>query len=249
MSASVRRLEIQDVSVARGRSTVLSDVSLVAPRGVTVVAGPNGSGKSTLLRAIATLHPFEGIIELVDDEGSVRSGDELRNQLGFAGPAAMYPSHLSVEEAVTYASWLQRVGRRDRPRLVTEALELLAVDQLKHRKLGSLSTGERRRAELAASIVHRPALLVLDEPTSGIDPEHRAAFRATLTALATERVVIMSSHLPEELELLADAVVVLAHGGVAFHGPTVEFLSLASVVADHELPGEAALRAVVSARP
>ena len=123
-----------------------------------------------------------------------------------------------MTEAIEYAAWLKGLSTSERHRATADVVEALDLGGWAGRRLRELSGGTRRRAHLAQALVHRPDVLLLDEPTNGIDAEHRVEFRALLRRASVARLVLLSTHLTEDVELLADRVLVLSCGRVVYDG-------------------------------
>jgi ABC-2 type transport system ATP-binding protein len=236
-------VEVRDLTAGYGGPPVIENVSFALDQGVVVLAGPNGAGKTTLLRVLATLLPFTGSVSLAGcDLSTPRGRRRARAQLGFLPQEAAFPDDFTVAEAVAYAAWLQRVPAAERAAATAAAINAVGLDDRADEALRKLSTGLRRRAFLAQAVVHRPPLLLLDEPTAGVDTEHRAEFRRLVRRLGEERLVVLTTHLTEEIEFLADRLLVIGRGRVRFDGTPAELEALASGAADDERPVEAALR-------
>jgi ABC-2 type transport system ATP-binding protein len=161
--------------------------------------------------------------DLASPGGAARA----RRELGFLPQDPEPLAHLRVDEAIVYAAWLKGVPRRERAARVDEMLEALDLTAVSSSRLRTLSGGTRQRAHLAQAMVHRPRVLLLDEPSTGVDAEHRVDLRATLRRLALGRLVVMSTHLTEDIELLADRVLALESGRVRFDGTPAELADLA----------------------
>jgi ABC-2 type transport system ATP-binding protein len=232
-------LDVRDLTVRIGGRTVLDDVSWRVGQGVVALVGPNGSGKTTLLSVLATLRPARsGSVHLCGhDLRTVAGAAAARARLGYLPQEPTALGHLTVAEAVEYAAWLKRVPRRRRADLVTAALVDLDLVERAHDRMGRLSGGTRQRAHIAQAVVHRPDVLLLDEPSTAVDAEHRVDLRHTLRRLAAGRLVVLSTHLTEDVELLADRVCALAGGRLAFDGTPDELVALGA--ADAERTGAA----------
>lgn len=237
-------ISLDGVSASSGRHTVLDDLSLRIGPGVTVLAGPNGAGKSTLLSVVATLLRFRRGRVAVDghDLGTVAGRADARRVLGFLPQDPAFPLHWTVGEALTYAAWLHRVPAAGRAAAVDRVAREVGVAGRSTDRLRSLSGGTRRRVMLAQTLVHQPAYLLLDEPTVGVDAEHRVEFRRTIRSIASDRVVVLSSHLTEDIELLADRVIVLDDGSVRFDGPPSAIAAFGTGAGDDERAIELGLR-------
>jgi ABC-2 type transport system ATP-binding protein len=241
--ASPPVVSLSGVGFAYGRRTVLRDVSFDVTAGVTALVGPNGSGKSTLLAILATLlRPSAGLITY---EGSLISGRagrrRARSMLGHVPQRADFPDTFTVAEAVTYAAWLHRVPKNDTRDAVLHAMEVVGLSASAGLPLRQASGGTLQRVFIAQAVVHRPRLLILDEATVGVDAEQRVALRELLSELAVDRAVLLSTHLTEDLELLADRVLALGAGSVTFDGSAAELVERFGVT------GEAGVRPVESA--
>ncbi len=212
--------------VKRYRSTtVLDRVDLSAGAGITGLLGPNGAGKTTLLRTVATvLRPGEGRIRvfgLDPNDGIERR--EIRRRLGYQPQEPGFFQNFTVVAFLDYVAILKElVGRDQRRREVRRVLELVDLEAVAHRKIRKLSGGMRRRVALAQALLGRPRLLVLDEPTAGLDPEQRFRFRELVSQVATEHTVLLSTHQTDDVAAVCDRVVVLHQGRVRFTGTPAE---------------------------
>lgn len=218
---------IQGLCQRYGRREVLHDVDLeLWGAGVTGLVGPNGAGKSTLLATVCTLKkPAAGRVTVLGEDVSTRAGKgAIRRQLGYLPQSFGYVPSFTVAEFVAYAAWLKSVPASSTAAYTHEAIEVVGLEKEANKKLGQLSGGMLRRAGIAAAIVHRPRLLVLDEPTAGLDPEQRLSFRRLLLQLGERSHVILSTHLIEDVELTCGQVCVLRDGHVLFMGTPTQLV-------------------------
>lgn len=239
-------LRFEDVGLDLGGRRVVDGVSVSALSGLLVIAGPNGAGKTTFLKLAATLlRPTRGTVRVCGyDTARSRDVHAARRRIGYLPQEMSFPGGFTGAEAVLYSAWLERVPVGDRETAVASALRSFGADHLADRKLKAMSTGERQRVFLAQATVHRPQLLLLDEPTAAVDPEHRLLIRTLLRSWSTTALVVIATHLVEEVELLGDQCLVLVDGAIKFYGSPAELVSLGQrqshSSADH--PIEAALR-------
>lgn len=212
---------VEGLTVARARRTVVHDVSFEVGAGTTVLVGPNGAGKSTTMAVLATLlAPRRGRVRLAGYDISTAGGRRAaRARFGFLAQDASFPDRWSVVDAVTYAAWVHRVASPRRAEAVGACLRRLGLESFRDESLRRLSGGTRQRVMLAQALVHDPPVLLLDEPTVGLDAEHRVALRRTVRDLAVDRAVLLTTHVTEDVEMLADRVVAMSAGRVTFDGP------------------------------
>ncbi|MFJ6936683.1 ATP-binding cassette domain-containing protein [Streptomyces sp. NPDC101132] len=225
-------LRIHGLVVAYGSRTVLDIPALSLGTGITALTGANGSGKTTLLKTLALLiRPTTGTVELEQDGGAPGPRTALRRHraaVGFLPQAPEFPGHFTVRDAVTYSAWLRGIPRARRAEAVHRVVEDLNLTAAATTPLRALSGGNRQRAHIAQALVHDPSVVLLDEPTTGIDIEHRIALREHLARAGQTRCIVMSTHHTEDVELLADRVVSLRDGQVVFDGTPEQLMARAS---------------------
>ncbi|MBZ9598095.1 ATP-binding cassette domain-containing protein [Streptomyces yangpuensis] len=226
-----RGLDVRDLVVRYRARTALDIPRLSFRPGITALTGSNGSGKTTLLKVCALLlRPAAGSVSLgnrgpdPDKRANLR---RHREAIGYLPQAPDFPGHFTVHEAVTYAAWLRSVPRARRAETVRRVIDDLNLTEVTEARLRSLSGGNRQRAHIAQAVVHEPAVLLLDEPTTGIDVEHRMELRTYLARLGRTRCVVLSTHHTEDIELLADRVVSLREGRIVFDGTPAELTARA----------------------
>ncbi len=215
------------------------------PGGATVILGPNGAGKTTLLSLGATaLQPSRGTIQLGEHDAG-RRGDRvaIRRSVGWMPQHVRAIPGLTAREQVAYAGWLKGMSRADAWQQAPAALDKVGLADEADRRTAQLSGGQQRRVGLAQLLVHQARLLLLDEPTAGLDPGQRARFRETVRDLVRDVPVVVSTHQVDDLTDLFDTVVVLDHGQIRFQGSVGAFMSLAPVASTY--PAEAAYATLV----
>ena len=199
-------LVFEHVGYAYARRPALVDVSFRIGPGITGLLGVNGAGKSTALRlAVGELRPGSGTVEIT--AGAGRSA-----LVGYCPQAVSLPRQLRVAEFLDYLAWLRKVPRRSRRTAVAQTLDWADLTDRRNDRLGSLSGGMLRRLTIAQAVMGEPGLLLLDEPTTGLDPEQRARIRALLARLPSEAAVLISSQIVEDIAALAATTLVLHEG-------------------------------------
>lgn len=233
-----------------GSTVALGGVDLALGRGVTGLLGPNGAGKTTLLSILATVaSPDAGrcsVLGFDPSDGAERV--EIRRRLGYLPQDIGYHRQFKVAEFLDYVAILKEIV--DRPLRRAEVARVLAATDLESvagRRMRALSGGMRRRVGIAQALLGRPELLVLDEPTAGLDPEQRLRFRELLSELPGRPVVVLSTHQADDVAAICSEVVVLLGGQVRFAGTPEELAALGEgrvwVAADRSTDAELSWRA------
>jgi ABC-type multidrug transport system ATPase subunit len=199
-------------------------VTLEAGPGVFGLLGPNGAGKTSLLRMMATvLPPTSGTLRLLGrDPGGYGPRREIRRRLGYLPQTLGYYPGFTVTDFVEYFALLKDMPPRQVPLAVAAAIEQVGLGDRARAKLRTLSGGMLRRAGIAQAIVNEPGLLLLDEPTAGLDPEQRVAFRDLLRDLGQRATVVVSTHLVEDVAAACTEVALMDAGKIVFHGTPAE---------------------------
>ena len=208
----------------KGNVWGLRDFSLELGSGVLALVGPNGAGKSTLMRILATItKPTEGRIYW-NDTDIARSPDELRSVLGYLPQEfGIYPN-LNAVEFLEYMAALKGLDGRTARMRIRELLGLVNLFDVRKRRLGGFSSGMKQRVGIAQALLNDPQLLIVDEPTVGLDPEERIRFRNLLSDLAGERIVIFSTHIVSDVEAMATEIVIINRGRLLNQGTPEKLL-------------------------
>lgn len=225
------------LGVRIGRTQILDDINLDLPAGVHGLLGPNGAGKTTLIRVLAsTLRHDAGTVEVLG-RSYERTPDIrwVRERLGYLPQAAAFHRGFTAREYVEYIGWLRRMPASDIPLAADRALSRVDLIERADTKLRKLSGGMQRRAGLAQAIVNDPQILLLDEPTAGLDPEQRVQFRALLRELGADACVVISTHLVEDVAHACDTVTIVDGGRIVDRSTPV---ALATLGADADQPGD-----------
>ena len=208
-----------------GSLTAVDRLSFDVPNGVVCgFLGPNGAGKSTTIRMIAGLFPPDAGSLFVGGVDATRDPLGVRRQVGYLPESnALYPE-LRIEEYLRFRGRLAGLGSNELSRGVDRAVDACGLGDVRRRLIGSLSRGFRQRTGLAAAMIADPPLLVLDEPTVGLDPVQQVAFRQLLGELAGNRTVLLSSHLLSEVQTTCTWLVMISGGRLLASGPRDEVL-------------------------
>ena len=224
-------VRVTDLTKSFGRTPALAGVTFSAGTGVTGLLGPNGAGKTTLLRILATvLAPDGGSVQLLG--GNPQDADDrlaIRRRLGYLPQEPGFHRGFTVFEFVDYVAILKELtDRRARHDEVRRVIDLVGLADVADRKIRALSGGMKRRVGVAQAVLGEPDLVVLDEPTAGLDPEQRLRFRDLVSRIGEGRTVLLSTHQTEDVAALCPHVVVVDGGRVVFDGTPRELTRTAT---------------------
>lgn len=218
-------LSIESVSKKYARSQWgLRNLQLELRPGVLGLLGPNGAGKSTLMRILATVtRATEGRV-LWNEIDIAKSPDPLRSVLGYLPQDfGVYP-HLTAVEFLEYLAAAKGLDARTARQRIDDLLDVVNLAEARNRPLGRFSGGMKQRVGIAQALLNDPGLLIVDEPTAGLDPEERVRFRNLLSELSGERIVILSTHIVSDIEAVATDIAVLNSGLLLAHAAPEEML-------------------------
>ena len=219
---------IRDLTkVYRGGVRAANGINLTIPTGMFGLLGPNGAGKTTLMRMLAgILRPTVGSIQVGGYDGTTEAGRrQIKKTLGYLPQElGMYPD-LSAREFLDYVGILKGMDdRKRRQQRVEELLRMVALSEVAGRKLKTFSGGMKRRVGIAQALLNDPRLLIVDEPTAGLDPEERIRFRNLLSELGGDRIVLLSTHIVEDIAQTCQNLAVMKAGRAIFQGTVTEML-------------------------
>ncbi|MCM1099948.1 MAG: ABC transporter ATP-binding protein [Clostridium sp.] len=219
-------IRIEHVEKYYGRKHALKDVSLTIGQGMFGLLGRNGAGKTTLMKTLATLHGRQG--------GSIsvcgipiEKAAQIREITGYLPQEfSMYP-RMTVYESLDYLGTLSGMDRASRRQRIDLLIDRVNLTEQKKSKVKSLSGGMKRRLGIAQALLHDPKVLIVDEPTAGLDPEERIRFRNLLCEVAEERIVILSTHIVGDIEATCERIAILNEGEILWKGTVTELIDLA----------------------
>jgi ABC-2 type transport system ATP-binding protein len=242
-------ITVADVTKRYGHVRAVQSLSFDVQRGEVVgFLGPNGAGKTTTMRMITgTLQPDEGEI-LFDGEPISENPTEAKRRVGYLPEANPLYDELLVAEYLEYVAEIRGMSRPETRSAVADAVDETAIGEVFYRPIGECSKGFRQRIGLAGAILHRPELLILDEPTEGLDPNQRVEIRRLVSSLGHERTVLLSTHVMQEVEATCSRLVILRRGRLAAMGSVHELIANRSGGARYvvEIEGDGAVAALAS---
>ena len=212
-------IEAQNLTRRYGDFTAVHDISFSLAEGEIVgMLGPNGAGKTTTIRMITGFLPPTSGRVTVAGKDLVDAPHAARRQLGYLPENVALYNEMRVEEYLSYRARLEGLGRTEARDGIGQALERCLLSDVSRQIIGTLSKGYRQRVGLATAILHRPSVLVLDEPTVGLDPKQIIAIRELIRELGRERTLLLSTHILPEVELLCNRVMIIDRGRIVAEG-------------------------------
>ncbi len=218
------KLEIKNVSKSYGTNLALDRFSATLEPGIYALLGPNGSGKSTLMNILTdNLRADGGSVTYTDNEGKTEDvrhmGVRFREKLGFMPQyPGMYPN-FSIERFLWYMASLKGMSRAEAKEQIPKILEAVELDDVPKRKIGALSGGMKQRLALGQAVLGNPEILILDEPTAGLDPKQRISIRNYISKIAFDKIVLIATHVVPDVEFVARDIIMLKKGVIVDNAP------------------------------
>lgn len=209
-------LIVKEVSKEYGSFCALKNINLEFTNGVYGLLAPNGAGKTTLIKMMVTLiSPTKGEI-LYEGKNIFHLDEEYRGLLGYLPQEFGYYKNYSPKQYLSYLAALKGMGKREASHRIGELLEKVALKDVENKKMKKFSGGMIQRVGIAQALLNDPKVLVLDEPTAGLDPKERARFRHLLSELARDRLVIISTHIVSDIESIANEVIMIKNQQILY---------------------------------
>lgn len=221
------KLIVNDTSKSYGSNLALNQFSVILEPGIYVLLGPNGSGKSTLMNILTdNLKADSGEITYTDDSGNTENvlhmGVRFREKLGFMPQyPGLYPN-FTVERFMWYMAALKGMNKEEAKKQIPEILAAVELYDVPKRKIGALSGGMKQRLTLAQAVLGDPEILILDEPTAGLDPKQRIAIRNYISKIAFNKIVLIATHVVPDIEFIARDIIMLKKGVIVDNAPPHE---------------------------
>jgi ABC-2 type transport system ATP-binding protein len=213
-------IDVQHLTKHFGSVTAIRDVSFsVAPGEIVGFLGPNGAGKTTTMRILACFMPASGGTARVAGYDVFRESMEVRRRIGYLPENVPLYGDMRVAPYLEFVAEVKGVSRAERKRRVAEVMERCLIGDVQNRLIGKLSKGYRQRVGLAQAIINDPHVLILDEPTIGLDPKQITEIRSLIKSLAGEHTVILSTHILPEVSMVCSGVIIISKGTIVAKGP------------------------------
>lgn len=219
------KLELDDLTKVFGDFTAVNHISLTMTNGVYGLLGVNGAGKTTFMRMLCTLlKPTSGTI-CCNGKDIFKMDSEYRKLLGYLPQEFGFYPEFSVQDYLLYIAALKGIPPAAAKKRVKELIAKVGLSKAAHKKMKKLSGGMKRRAGIAQAMLNNPKILILDEPTAGLDPNERIRFRNLISELSEERLVLLSTHIVSDLEYIANEIWLMKDGELMHKGTADEIIS------------------------
>lgn len=217
---------LEQVNKYYGKKQALKNVTMTIPKGMFGLLGRNGAGKTTLMKILATLHKAtDGKVTICGVD--VKECSKIRSMTGYLPQDFSMYGNMRVYEAMDYLGTLSGLRKEERKKRIPELLEKVNLQNNYKTKVRAMSGGMRRRLGIAQALLNNPKVLIVDEPTAGLDPEERVRFRNLLCEIAEERIVLLSTHIVGDIEATCENIAILDEGNLRFTGTVEELLKIA----------------------
>lgn len=219
------KLEFVELTRTYGSNVALNSLSLTLTKGIYGILGPNGAGKSTLMNLITdNLKRSRGSI-LYDGTDILKLGRQFRKKVGYMPQQQGYYEDLSASAFLKYMAEVKGVPRREAARQIPELLKRVHLSDVAHDRVGSFSGGMKQRIMLAQALLGGPEILILDEPTAGLDPKERIRLRNFIMELSADKMILLATHVVSDIECIADKVLLMRKGNLVGQGTPMELIS------------------------
>jgi ABC-2 type transport system ATP-binding protein len=206
------KIEFKNISKRYKNKYALKEFSFVIENGVYGILGTNGAGKTTLLNIFMGIIKSDSGIILIDGVDVKKMGTDFLSQIGYLPQSTQFYKNFTVHEFLKYMCVLKGIAKEEGHRRIDELLPLVNLDHDRQKKIGALSGGMKQRLGIAQAMLGYPSILVLDEPTAGLDPQERIRFRNLISKFAENRIVLVATHIVPDIEFIANEVIILKDG-------------------------------------
>lgn len=223
------KLILENISKKYKDQTALENINIELQSGQLIgLIGKNGAGKTTLIKLIATIiKPTSGHI-LLDNQDIIKNPDIMRTVIGYLPQEVSVYPNLTAYEYLNYIASIKGINKREAEMQIKTLLSNFHLEDVKTKRLGGYSGGMKQRIGIICALLGNPQVIVIDEPTTGLDPEERITVRNVLSGLAKERIVILSTHIVSDIEAVAARILMLQHGRFIFNGRPDELIAQAT---------------------
>ncbi|MGH4124454.1 MAG: ABC transporter ATP-binding protein [Clostridium sp.] len=221
----MNKLEIKNLTKSYGKKNANNNITLTLENGVYGLLGPNGAGKTTLMKQIVTLtKPTSGKI-IYNGKSIYEKEDEYRNIIGYLPQEFGAYKNFTAKQFLQYVAALKGIDKKSASQKIDELLNLVGLYEVKNKAVGKFSGGMKRRVGIAQVLLNDPKIVVLDEPTAGLDPQERARFRNLIAEISKDKIIILSTHIISDIEAVARETIMIKNGSVIIKGNHKDILN------------------------
>lgn len=222
-------LTMKNLTKRYGQKTAVDHLNLTLTNGIYGLLGENGAGKTTLMRLLCGIQtPTSGKI-LLNGKNIQKMGVDYRRSLGYLPQHFGYYPDFTAQEFLSYLAALKGLSQKETRKKIAQLLEHTHLSEETNRKIKTFSGGMKQRLGIAQALLNNPKILILDEPTVGLDPKERVRFRELITSFSRDRIIILSTHIVSDVETVAEKIIIMKHGQILHQGnvqPDLENLYL-----------------------
>lgn len=206
------QLELRNLTKQYGNSTALDHVNITFTEGIYGILGANGAGKSTMMNLLTDNIPRTGGQILFDGVDILKLGRDFRRVLGYMPQQQGYYEHMTAQTFLSYMAELKAIPKREARAEIEKLLEITNLSDVRHKKLGGYSGGMKQRVLLAQALLGNPKIVILDEPTAGLDPKERIRIRNFISSLSRGRIILLATHIVSDIESISDKILMMKKG-------------------------------------
>ncbi|HFL2528285.1 ATP-binding cassette domain-containing protein [Clostridioides difficile] len=225
----INKLEIRNLNFNYKNKKALDNINLTLTDGVVALLGPNGAGKSTLMRLLVTLYETSiGEIELNNIKYS-KNNEKIKATVGYVPQDFDMYNNINGQEYLEFVAKMRGVSKNDLKKHIQKVVSKVNLDKFINKKIGTYSGGVKRRLGIAQALIGDSKLIVMDEPTVGLDPEQRNEFRRLLPEISKNSIVLISTHIVEDIQFNCDKLIILNQGKILYDGTINKFIDMVEV--------------------
>ncbi|HBF5148578.1 TPA: ATP-binding cassette domain-containing protein [Clostridioides difficile] len=225
----INKLEIRNLKFNYKNKKALDNINLTLTDGVVALLGPNGAGKSTLMRLLVTLYETSiGEIELNNIKYS-KNNEKIKANVGYVPQDFDMYNNINGQEYLEFVAKMRGVSKNDLKKHIQKVVSKVNLDKFINKKIGTYSGGVKRRLGIAQALIGDSKLIVMDEPTVGLDPEQRNEFRRLLPEISKNSIVLISTHIVEDIQFNCDKLIILNQGKILYDGTINKFIDMVEV--------------------
>lgn len=222
------KLVVENINCAYGKNIVLDHVSFTCENGIVALLGNNGAGKTTLMNILTGLKKASSGKAILNGQDLLQTTPYPINQIGYLPQYFDIYHNISGYDFLSYVYDLKELPKKDKSKAITEVVDRFNLSSVIKKRVGSYSGGYKRRLGIAQAVIGKPALIIIDEPTAGLDPEQRVEFRNLLSEISQESITLISTHIIEDVELYSNKVLILKDHSIQFSGTIDEMIAMST---------------------